>query len=156
MENVSKVLPAARRAAHPLNGGLRLVKPLALEAHCNLLFKKTPWSNLLLIGEDSETSVVLETILSKLRDPITVWLPGSQLVLPPIAQTGTLILREVGALELGDQYRLNEWIERVQGRTWRTQIVSTSEASLLPRVHAGVFLDTLYYRLNTVYIDISA
>jgi DNA-binding NtrC family response regulator len=98
----------------------------------------------------------LEIVLPNLREPIAVWFPGSPLVLPPIAQTGTLILHEVGALKLGEQYRLHEWIERAQGRIPGTRIVSTSEASLLPRVRAGVFLDRLYYRLNTVYIDISA
>jgi Sigma-54 interaction domain len=127
--------------------------PLAQEADVNLPFKKTPPLNLLLIGGGTRASKVLETILLNLRDPITAWLPGNQLVLPPIAQTGTLILREVGALELDDQCRLLEWMERVQGRT---QVVSTSEAPLLPRVRAGAFLDVLYYRLNTVCIDVSA
>jgi hypothetical protein len=156
MEKVSTALAAAPHAAHPPDGGLRLVKPMARETDVNLLFKNTARFNLLLVGGGTRVSKVLETILPNLRDPITVWFPGSQLVLPPIAQTGTLILREVGALELGDQYHLHEWIERVQGRTWGTQIVSTSETSLLPRVHTGAFLDKLYYRLNTVYIDISA
>jgi hypothetical protein len=155
MENVSKALGAAPYAPFPPDGGRRSVKPPGFAADANLLFKKAPSSNLLLVGGRTGVSKILETILPNLRDPVTVWFPGSQLVLPPIAQTGTLILREVGALELGDQYRLNEWIERVQGRTWRTQIVSISAGSLLPRVHAGAFLDTLYYRLNTVYIDIS-
>ena len=33
---------------------------------------------------------------------------------------------------------------------------SQSSASLLPRVEAGVFTDTLYYRLNTVCVDVTA
>ena len=131
-------------------------RPSVQEADLNLLLKKTPRFNLLLIGEGTRVSKVLEIILPNLRGPITVWLPGSQLVLPPIAQAGTLLLRGVEALELGDQCRLHEWMERVEGRTQRTQIVSTSEVPLLPLVHAGVFLDTLYYCLNTVYIDLSA
>jgi hypothetical protein len=155
MENVSKALAAAPHAPLLLDGGLS-VKPPALAADANLLFKKAPSSNLLLIGGRTGVSKILETILPNLRDPVAVWFPGTPLVLPPVAQAGTLILREVGALELGDQYRLNEWIERVQAGTWRTQIVSISGTSLLPRVQSGAFLDTLYYRLNTVYIDISA
>ncbi len=154
MENVSKAVAAAPNA-HTLDRRLRLVPPSVRESDANLLFERTPRTNLLLIGGSKRVLKAIEILLPNLHEPITVWLPGSQLVLPPIA-TGTLILHEVGALELDDQYRLHAWIERAQGRAHGTHIVSTSEASLLPRVHAGVFLDTLYYRLNTVYIDISA
>lgn len=157
VENMSKALAAAPHAAPPLNGEPFVNDwPFARQAEVNLLFKKAPRFNLLLIGEDTRVSKILETILPTLRGPITVWVPGSELVLPPLAQTGTLLLRGVGALELGDQYRLHEWMERVQGRIQRTQIVSTSETPLLPLVDAGVFLDRLYYCLNTVYIDLSA
>lgn len=155
MENVSKA-GAAVPDAHPLDRRLRLVPPSVRDSDGALLFKRTPRTNLLLIGAGTRVLKALEVLLPNLREPITVWFPGNQLMLPPVAQIGTLILHEVGALELGEQYRLHEWIERAQGRIPGTQIVSTSEASLLPRVHAGVFLDTLYYRLNTVYIDISA
>jgi hypothetical protein len=155
MEDVSK--PSATTPhAHSPEGRLRLVKPPIREGDSDVLFKKALRSNLLLIGQGTRVSKVLDIMLPSLREPITVWLPGIQLVLPPNAQSGTLILREVGALELGDQHRLHRWIERVQSGTRGTQIVSTSQASLLSRVNRGVFLDTLYYRLNTVYIDVTA
>jgi hypothetical protein len=31
-----------------------------------------------------------------------------------------------------------------------------TSASLLPRVQSGAFVDTLYYRLNTVCVDVTA
>jgi DNA-binding NtrC family response regulator len=34
-------------------------------------------------------------------------------------------------------------------------VVSTSPAPLIPRVHSGLFIDTLYYRLNTVCVDVT-
>jgi transcriptional regulator of acetoin/glycerol metabolism len=34
--------------------------------------------------------------------------------------------------------------------------VSTTPAPLLPRVESGKFIDTLYYRLNTVCVDATA
>ena len=122
------------------------------EADLKLLLKKSPRFNLLLIGRGRRASKILDTILLNHSDPRTAWFPGRHLVLPPVAQTDTLILTEVGALELDEQLRLYEWMDRVQGRT---QIVSTSEAHLLPRVDAGAFLEALYYRLNTVCIDVS-
>ena len=64
-----------------------------------------------------------------------------------------MILREVGALSVDDQHRLLEWMDLTGGRT---QIVSTTSTPLLSRVRAGGFLEALYYRLNTVCVDVSA
>jgi transcriptional regulator of acetoin/glycerol metabolism len=50
-----------------------------------------------------------------------------------------------------DQRRLVEWLET---RPRRVQIVSTSSAPLQSKVESGAFNDTLYFRLNTVRIDL--
>jgi transcriptional regulator of acetoin/glycerol metabolism len=47
---------------------------------------------------------------------------------------------------------LLDWMEHADGRT---QVVSTSSAALLPRVQCGAFIDTLYYRLTTVCVDVT-
>jgi transcriptional regulator of acetoin/glycerol metabolism len=59
----------------------------------------------------------------------------------------------VGALPLDAQIHLLEWLAAAIGRI---QVVCTTPAPLLPQVRAGAFIDTLYYRLNTVYVDVSA
>ena len=76
---------------------------------------------------------------------------GDQLVLPPAANTGTLILHEVGSLTNDDQLQLLGWLEQAEGRT---RVVSTSAASLFARVEAGLFIEKLYYRLNTVSLNV--
>jgi transcriptional regulator of acetoin/glycerol metabolism len=96
---------------------------------------------------------VLERILPDLQEPIVSWCPGNRLVLPPVAQARTLILHEVGGLVFEDQKRLLDWLERADGRT---QVVSTCTTSLLPLVYTGMFNATLYYRLNTVCMDLNA
>ena len=63
-----------------------------------------------------------------------------------------MILQDVGALTDGDQHRLLDWLDRTPGRT---QVVSTTPAPLYPRVQAGAFIDRLYYRLNTVCMDVT-
>jgi transcriptional regulator of acetoin/glycerol metabolism len=100
---------------------------------------------------DAGVSKLLETLLLNLRDPISTWLPSNPLVLPPAAATGTVILHEVGTLGYEDQLRLLYWLERAQGRI---QVVSTNTAPLLPSVQSGAFIDTLYYRLNTICVDV--
>jgi DNA-binding NtrC family response regulator len=58
----------------------------------------------------------------------------------------------VHALPLSDQRRLVAWLELAKGRT---QVVSTTSAPLLPLVNAGQFIATLFYRLNTVCVDVT-
>ncbi len=155
MESPSHVFARATRAADLLARGPQHLKDwhVTRPADVSLLLMRTPRLNLLLIGMDAGVSKVLETLLLNLPDPISTWLPSDRLVLPPVARTGTLILHEVGALAHEDQLRLLSWLERATGRT---QVVSTSVAPLLPRVHAGAFIDTLYYRLNTICVDVAA
>jgi len=38
----------------------------------------------------------------------------------------------------------------------RIQVVTTSAEALLPLVTNGAFLATLYYRLNVIYVDVTA
>jgi hypothetical protein len=86
-----------------------------------------------------------------LRKPVATWCPGELLVLPPVASARTMILQDVGALTDADQRRLLDWLDQAAGRT---QVVSTTAVSLWPRVQAGAFADSLYYRLNTVCMDL--
>jgi transcriptional regulator of acetoin/glycerol metabolism len=63
-----------------------------------------------------------------------------------------MVLHDVGRLQPHEQLDLLAWLEQADGRT---QVVSTSATPLLPRVQCGAFIDTLYYRLNTVCVDVT-
>ena len=106
--------------------------------------------NLLLMGNDDVVQPLVEALAARLHQPVGTWSPGERLVLPPAERTGTMVLNDVGALAVQDQIQLLEWLGTAIGRT---QVVSTSPAPLLPRVESGKFIDTLYYRLNTVCVD---
>ena len=125
---------------------------LARAARLNVLVLGMPRVTPLLSDVEGAIENVLERILPDLQEPIVSWCPGSRLVLPPPAQVKTLILHEVGALVFEDQKRLLDWLERADGRT---QVVSTCATSLLPLVYTGMFNATLYYRLNTVCVDLN-
>jgi transcriptional regulator of acetoin/glycerol metabolism len=62
----------------------------------------------------------------------------------------TLVIRNVDGLSLEHQAALSAWLERPA--MGRTQVVSTTNAPLFPRVAAGLFLEKLYYRLNTLVL----
>jgi hypothetical protein len=108
--------------------------------------------NVLLVGSADQVRVVLQTQMPKLMKPVVSWSPGEPLVLPAVERTGTLILHEVGSLSLHDQLQLLEWSGSAMRRT---QVISTTSVPLLPRVCARGFIDALYYRLNTVYLDLN-
>jgi len=106
--------------------------------------------NLLLMGQDDIVQPMVDALSARFHQPVGTWSPGERLVLPPAERTGTMVLNDVGALALQDQIQLLEWLSTASGRT---QVVSTTPSPLLPRVQSGKFIDTLYYRLNTVCVD---
>ncbi len=155
MENPSKVLDGVTHAAQPLIGGPPLLKDwhVAREAQVSLLLMGNPRVNLLLIGIDAGVWNVLETLLLNIDPPVTTWCPGDTLALPPPGLTGTLILHDVGTMTPEEQRHLLDWLDRAAGRT---QVVCTTPTPLMPRVKSGAFMDKLYYRLNTICVDVTA
>jgi transcriptional regulator of acetoin/glycerol metabolism len=120
--------------------------------HRELRAMGMPRVNLFLVGPRSVTQDLLELLLPDLHAPITTWFRGERLTLSPPAGSGTMIFYEVGALGYDDQHRL---LEHLASDSARPRIISTSSTALWPRFHAGSFDDTLYYRLNHIYLDLS-
>jgi hypothetical protein len=125
---------------------------IARAAHGDLRLMGMPKMNLLLVGESGPVQGVLELMEQTAAQPIVAWRPGDPLSLPPVARARTVILHDVSALDPAQQQGLSDWLDAADGRA---QVISTSPSPLLPRVEMGEFLDTLYYRLNMVYIDLS-
>jgi transcriptional regulator of acetoin/glycerol metabolism len=115
------------------------------------LTMRMPPVNVLLTGGHGATREVLASLLREVGGPILAWYPGERLILPRHPRVGTMILHEVGLMKEEDQLRLLSWLET---RPRRIQIVSTTSAPLEGRVESGVFNDVLYFRLNTVRIDL--
>lgn len=124
---------------------------LARAAHVDLLLMGMPRVNLLLLAPEGVVRYVLESTLLNLREPMTVWQPGELLTLPAPQSNGTLILHDVGDMSAPFQIQLLHWLEAFD-RT--VQVISTSTTPVIPRVQCGAFLDMLYYRLNTVCVDV--
>jgi len=78
------------------------------------------------------------------------WRTGQPLDLPSPAQAATLVLENVTRLTTDEQFRVLRWLDDVKGKI---RVVSTTSDALWPRVQVGVFNEVLYYRLNTVFVD---
>lgn len=126
---------------------------MARAAHVDLLLMGMPRINLLLIAPDDVVHHVLQSLMLDLWEPVARWSPGGPLTLPSPAAGGTIVLHDVDALSLVDQRRLVDWLELSKGRT---QVVSTTANPLLPLVNAGEFNATLFYRLNTICVDVTS
>ncbi len=174
MEDPSRSFAPATRASAPSERGpfgyaLPDCGPLdsaaQLREDCRLA--RAARVNLLVIHGEAVVQDLLEWLMLDLQSPIatpmatapmatapmaTALCTGEPLVLPPVARARTLILQDVGALTYAEQHRLLDWLDRAAGRT---QVVSMTPASLWPRVQAGAFIDRLYYRLNTVCMDVT-
>jgi hypothetical protein len=109
--------------------------------------------NLLFVGPDDVTRDIVDALSPCFRLPMIVGHPGDPLVLAPIAQAQTMILHDIGAFGLADQRRLLEWLNGAGGLT---QVITTTSRPILPLLNPGAFLDTLYYRLNSLYFEVTA
>jgi len=151
MSTLSKVYATARRTApvadNPPGGSERGSADQAFEV---VQLAEKHRVNVLLLGTNDVVNRVMAALHECLPEPVAEWSPGEQFTLPAVEQVGTIVLNDVGALAIQEQIQLLEWLNTAHGRT---QVVSTAPTLLLPRVKAGSFIDTLYYRLNTVCLD---
>ena len=105
-----------------------------------------PRLNVLFIGADPTVWRLLATTL-QVRRPLVTWRPGEPMHLPECGLVRTVFIPDVGDMSGAEQVRLLEWLN---GAVGRTQVISTSRAPLMPLVDDGRFLNSLYYRLNTI------
>jgi len=152
MENRSNaVAPAAAATGASSVLQIREEWRLAREAHKDLQVAGMPQTNLLLVGLPGAIRIVMEMLWLELREPILTWRPGQPLDLPQPGRASTLVLHDVNELTRDEQQRLLRWLDQMGARI---RVVSTTKASLWQRVKAGTFNDALYYRLNTVCVDV--
>ncbi len=103
----------------------------------------------LLIGSAAQASAALARLRRDLRTPLVHWHPSA--VADPPQAAGTLIIWEVATLGQTQQERFLMWMDR----RVELQVISVARDPVFPLVLEGAFLDTLYYRLNTVCLPLS-
>jgi transcriptional regulator of acetoin/glycerol metabolism len=114
---------------------------------------RTTQTNVLVVGPNLLIKNVLQLVALDARRDAAVQCQGGRLQLPPVSPQPTmLVVHDVDALTAAEQRTLLDWLEAA---STRTQVVSTASVPLLPLVQAHAFNDTLYYRLNTIYVDLS-
>jgi Sigma-54 interaction domain len=109
-------------------------------------------SNMLVRGEKSATTATVVALGEDLSAPLVTWNAGADSDFPGLDQ-GTVVLQDVDRLDLAAQRQLLAWLD---DRGGRVRVISTARHNLFDLVMSGEFLDPLYYRLNTVVVDVVA
>jgi hypothetical protein len=121
--------------------------PRALpEDDLRILRSATP--NVLLLGPAWATDAAIEQLIADRSQRVGFWTPAETIPLP---ERRTVVIRDVGVLPLHIQAA---WVAALDGcRERQPQIISTNSFSVFPLIARHLFLDTLYYRLNCVLVD---
>ena len=109
--------------------------------------------NVLIVGAGAALTSALKELRPFLRHPVVTTRLAELPALPPPGGGHTVVLEHVNALSLSEQRKLLNWL---QANGDRTQLISTADRPLLSLVRRGQFLAPLYYRLNVVYLDLTA
>jgi transcriptional regulator of acetoin/glycerol metabolism len=116
-------------------------------------FVKGTSLNALVIGSTTATKQWLNELRPYLSAPIVDVRLRNRLTLSSLPHGGTVILRDIDRLPLTGQHRLYRWLDGVDRRT---RVISTSPIPLGQLVIAETFFDSLYYRLNMLYITLTS
>ena len=112
-----------------------------------------PRTNVLVVGSSEATRIVLDMLRLDLRGPVLKWRPGQPLELPTRGRAATMVIEDLTRLSDDEQVRILGWLDQVAGQI---RVVSTTSIPIWPRVAQGEFNEVLYYRLNTVYVDVGS
>lgn len=123
--------------------------PMSLVPIEELLCLASAQTNLLLEGQPSELDAMLAALIPHVSPPLTTWDGATPL---PAEHRGTVIALQVNRLDGDQQRQLLHWIQNTDGTG---RVIATTSGSLFGLVERGIFVDTLYYRLNILRVDAS-
>jgi Sigma-54 interaction domain len=122
--------------------------------HRDLQLARRLKANVLIVGTEWLVASLVRSLVSDANPDAVIRCHDGRLQLPQTAsRLGTVVFRDVDALTHESQRRLLEWLDSPSNSR---QVISTASSPVLPLVRVGAFDDALYYRLNTVYVDLTA
>src|SRR6266853_202266 len=145
---------SARRAQHGVSSNaVRVGRP---NGGAPVSFSNNEWGmlrsvrpNILIIGADEALASTVSALVAELPGPVSYLGPNDA---PPVRhEVEMLVLPDVAVLSTDRQHEWMTWMSDLDGR--RPQIVATSRVPVYPLVQTQIFLETLYYRLNTILLE---
>jgi hypothetical protein len=110
-------------------------------------------ANVLVAGADQAVSNALAVIVADVEHTTVLDRSSEPLQLPsPVRCTPTVVIRGIDRLTRDEQGELLDWMMVAKGRS---RVIATTSRPLFSMLDAQDFSATLYYRLNTVYVDLT-
>lgn len=144
---------SARRAddeGSPTNGAPRS------ERSVPVTFSASEWRmlrairpNILVIGVEDAVRATVSALVAELPGPVAYL--RSDAPPPDVDQAEMLVVPDVAAWSPDRQREWVTWLGGIDAR--RPQIVATSDVPVYPLVESNRFSGVLYYRLNTILVD---
>lgn len=107
--------------------------------------------SVLVEGPDSSAEKLIRAVTATLQGAVYDW--GC---LPPDPEPGaTVIVRQIDLLSTDERRRLLDFLNAECAQTRARQVITTSTQPLYPLVESGLFPADLYYRLNTIRLELS-
>jgi hypothetical protein len=107
----------------------------------------TAHPNVLVVGTAAAIEDSVAALMPFLARPVCDWTGETRR--RSSREVKTLLIREPGALAPDEQRAVCAWLDE-QALSAKTQVVSTTTVPLFPLVEAGLFIEALYYKLNTL------
>ncbi len=108
-------------------------------------------ANVLLTGPDRATIAFVKAVAPDLRTPTSA-VPCDRLL--PLDSAATMILHKIESLAMTEQQRLLVWLNDDPDRP--TQLISIAGVPMYQMVEENRFLRPLFYRLNTIHIEVES
>jgi hypothetical protein len=108
--------------------------------------------NVLIYGSRGSTDAFLSSLSAHYSAPLRE-LPVASLCGHADISARTAVVRDIANFSRSDQEMLLGWLDRSERST---QLIATTDRPLLHLVDTGRFDARLFYRLNTVYLDLNA
>jgi hypothetical protein len=105
--------------------------------------------NILVIGAPDVVESTVSALVAQLSGLVSYLRPNAPP--PAIDEAEMLVVPDVAALSPDRQHEWLAWLDNVDVR--RPQIVATSDVPVYPLVKSDQFSGVLYYRLNTILLD---
>jgi Sigma-54 interaction domain len=122
-------------------------------AHSSLaieLLARSMRPNVLVIGPVARIEATVAAIVAASSIPVCDWTPDQPL--PATGDRSTIVIRDIATLSPALQRAWLAWLHAQQACP--AHIIATSSIAVFPLVSQGMFLEDLYYRLNTVLLDV--
>jgi hypothetical protein len=107
--------------------------------------------NVLVEGSDHSTEKIVRAVTAASDGPIYEWENGPAQGEP----ARTMIVRRIDLFSASEHRRLLDFLNTEGARTQALQVIATSERPLYTLVESGLFLADLYYRLNTIRLELA-